>query len=734
MVSYAPQLAEYFRYSNRFYYLTIDLGGKLTYVNPVFQDQFKFLSTGADNSQSNSIIFGENQISQVLQHCIQHPYIPVTTQVKINAANGHSKTIQWEFSSIIDQDGKTTAIQAVGMNVSDYNVHAPVVDKLEELRYQAAMLENVSDIIASSDLQQRVKSWNKQAEIFYNIKAVDAIGRRITDVVKLDYSPTTRELAHKELYETGKWKGEVSYLHPNGERKYLLNSLSFVYNDEGERIGLMATGKDITDIRNAQEELIQSELFYRNLFVESLDGILLADENADLQFCSTSVTTILGYTSAELIGKNAFDFVHPDDKELAITSFQNELTGLPELRTTPITIRLQKKDHEYLWCLVRGHNLLSNPYVGRMAIYFCDDSLRKHAEDALKETEKRFRQLTSDLKFGVIIRDAEGRPILCNKTVLEFTGMTEKEFMQTSIETIGVNFFDEDGHELKMSEHPYYRARATKKPVRDVVLRATSKTRKNFSWLLVSSDPVLNDDGELMHVINTFMNITERKKLEEKLIREKLKKQKVIIKAQEKERKEIGKELHDNIGQQLTTAKLYLDIARENVSDETLKLVNQAAKSISDIISEVRGLSRALTPSSLSDIGLIESVKDLCGSIRTTQAFGIRFYHKHFDETRLDEDLKLMIFRIIQEQINNIIKHADASAILIRLQTDAEHLTLTIADNGKGFNSTTTKKGLGLDNMANRAEVFNGKFDLKSEVEKGCSIVVTVPLEKDWNI
>jgi signal transduction histidine kinase len=284
-----------------------------------------------------------------------------------------------------------------------------------------------------------------------------------------------------------------------------------------------------------------------------------------------------------------------------------------------------------------------------------------------------------------------------------------------------------------MKEHPYYRAIESKKPVRDVVLRAYVRNRKISSWVLVGSDPVLDDKGEILHVINTFIDITERKKLEEKLIKEKLNKQKVInkatIKAQEKERKEIGKELHDNIGQQLTTAKLYLDIAKENVSDETLKLINHAAKSISDIISEVRSLSRALTPSSLSDIGLIESVKDLCESIKAAQAFGIRFYHKHFDEERLDEDLKLMIFRIIQEQINNIIKHADAAAILIRLQMDAEHLTLTIADNGIGFNTSSTKKGLGLDNMANRAEVFNGKFDLKSEPGKGCSIVVTVPLD-----
>src|SRR4029078_4116806 len=119
MISYAPHLADYFRYSNRFYYLVIDLHGKFTYVNPAFQDQFKFISSNFSGNQIKDIsIFSENQIAKVLDHCIQHPYIPVTTQMKLDVAK-FSKTIQWEFSALIDENGKTTAIQAVGVNVND---------------------------------------------------------------------------------------------------------------------------------------------------------------------------------------------------------------------------------------------------------------------------------------------------------------------------------------------------------------------------------------------------------------------------------------------------------------------------------------------------------------------------------------------------------------------------------------------------------------------------------------
>jgi PAS domain S-box-containing protein len=734
MLSYASKLAEYFRYSNRFYYLMIDLQGKFSYVNPAFQDQFSEISSNfKGNKIHNFSVFGDSQVATVLEHCIQHPYIPVTTQINMQTMKGFFKTIQWEFSAIIDEMGKTASIQAIGVNVSEDKTRPFVDHNLDELRYQAAMLENVSDIIISCTLAHTIRSWNKPAEDFYNIKAEQALGKTITDLVKIEYIHSTREEAHKEFYETGRWKGEVTYTKPGGEKKYLFNSLSFVTNETGERIGIMVIGKDITDQKRAEENLRKSESFYRNLFADSLDGILLADEEGYLHFCSQSANNLLGYDPGEIIGRNAFEFVHPDDRTLAIDAFLKEVIEVPVVKF--IVIRLLKKSGEWLWCMVRGHNLLHNPHIGRIAIYFYDDTLRKQAEDALKETEQRFRNLVSDLNIGVIMRNAEGRAVLCNKPVLEFLEITEEEFLRSSFESNGLSFVREDGKPMSMDENPYVIASKKRKPVKDVVLGVYKKNKKKLAWMLINSHPVLNEEGELLHVITTAIDITERRKLEESLVKEKIKKQKIInkaaIEAQEQERKQIGKELHDNVGQQLTTTKLYLDIVKENVDGAEHKLVVQATKAITDIINEIRNLSRALTPSALNDLGLVESVRDLCESIKITQAFAIRFYHKHFEEEILDEDTKLMLFRIIQEQINNILKHAEATAILVKLQSDAEQLILTITDNGKGFNTATIKKGLGIENMANRADLFNGKLDLKTEPGKGCSITVTIPLNKD---
>jgi signal transduction histidine kinase len=210
-----------------------------------------------------------------------------------------------------------------------------------------------------------------------------------------------------------------------------------------------------------------------------------------------------------------------------------------------------------------------------------------------------------------------------------------------------------------------------------------------------------------------------------------IQKQKQLMQAtidgQEKERLEIGKELHDNINQHLTTTRLYLEVVRDKVTGESFEMINLAHKGLSDIINEIRQLSQSLVPTTLGDLGLIESIQDICDSLRRTHTFAIDFYHKHFKENGLPDNLKLMLFRIIQEQVNNIIRHSHANMIQIRLQTDAEYIILVITDNGKGFDSFNYKKGLGLTNITNRAGLFNGQVEIDAAPGNGCSLSVTIP-------
>lgn len=221
----------------------------------------------------------------------------------------------------------------------------------------------------------------------------------------------------------------------------------------------------------------------------------------------------------------------------------------------------------------------------------------------------------------------------------------------------------------------------------------------------------------------------ERRRLEMELIKQEWNKQKLLaqaaVDAQEKERADIGKELHDNISQMLTSTKLFLDILKTKTDDE---LVDRSIKNINSIIQEVRSLSRSLVPSSIADLGLIASMNDLFENIRAANVVEVEFYPDNETDHLLSANSKLTLYRIVQEQINNIIRHAQAKQIFVELFPEEGNVELIIADDGVGFDPETIKKGMGLKNMRSRAELLSGKLDVISTPGKGSKIKVLIPI------
>jgi PAS domain S-box-containing protein len=396
-----------------------------------------------------------------------------------------------------------------------------------------------------------------------------------------------------------------------------------------------------------------------------------------------------------------------------------------------ILLRLHHSNGSWIWCSVRGHNLLQEPGINAMVIYFTDETKRKAIEDKLRESEQRFRHLINNLNLGVILLDGKGEILICNQGCFDMFNVTTDVLTGTNLFNNNWSVIYENGDALPVSEYPVAIAIRTKKNVRDVVI-GVFHNNAVISWLIVNAEPVLDETGHVHYVICSFADITEQKRLSGKLVEQEIQKQKQLmqatIDAQEKERKEIGRELHDNISQRITTTRLYLEVAREKAEGEVLSMISQAHKGLLNTVNEIRQLSQSLVPPSLSDIGLTESIEDLCTPIKNMHAYDISFQHHPFDETLLPDNMKLMLFRIIQEQINNIIRHANANAILIILQTFKDRVMLTVGDNGRGFDPASVKKGLGFVNIRNRAGLFEGKVEINTAPEKGCIITVSIPL------
>ncbi|MBI5370807.1 MAG: PAS domain S-box protein [Sphingobacteriales bacterium] len=603
----------------------------------------------------------------------------------------------------------------------------------QRFRQQATVLNNVTDVIVTTDLNRVVTSWNHVLENLTGITAGEATGRPYRNVLDTDYSPYSHEQVFDTVISQGIWKGETSFTGHDGERKYLLHTISLLFDDGGNRIGLLGVGKDITDRKKAQARLEESELFYRNMIAQSLDGIIMTDDRGMIRYCSPSIHKISGYETADLLGRQVFEYVHPDDVKSAIDAFEREFRK--ESQVNYLSLRLRHSSGEWTWCTVRGHNLAENPIFGSMVIYFTNDSKRKAIEDRLRESESRFRNLIHNLNLGVILEDHKREMIIANQAALDLLGLTEDQMLGKVAPDPRWKMIHEDGREFPEQTRPGPLAIQTGKPVRDVVMGVFRPVTNDQVWLLVNAEPVLDPEGALINMICSFADITEQKKLSQKLIDQEIQKQKQVtqatIDAQEKERREIGKELHDNINQHLNTTRLYLEVAKEKAGAEVLEMISLAHKNLAGIINEIRHLSQSLVPPTLGDLGLAESIQDLCDALRRSHKFSIEFNCRHFEEEDIPGNLRLSLFRIIQEEISNIIRHSAATHIMIRLQSDAEHIFLTIMDNGKGFDPRTAREGLGLSNIRTRTALFNGKMELKTAPGEGCELTVIIPLQQD---
>ena len=241
---------------------------------------------------------------------------------------------------------------------------------------------------------------------------------------------------------------------------------------------------------------------------------------------------------------------------------------------------------------------------------------------------------------------------------------------------------------------------------------------------------LFNHSGHASRMFGSTTDITERKKLEKELADQQLYQQKLItettILAQEKERNEIGKELHDNINQILATVKLYHSMMRTNENDRD-ELLAKASEYVNDAIEEIRKLSKSLVSPSLGDVTLKQALNDLVDEVNKTPSLKVILSYEIEEGKIIGSKKELMIYRVVQEQINNILKHSKAKNASIGLKTKGSDLILTISDDGIGFDTSERSKGIGLKNISSRVEFYSGKLDIVSRPGKGCKFKITIP-------
>jgi PAS domain S-box-containing protein len=632
---------------------------------------------------------------------------------------------------------------------------APLADSADHFRLApegslsaADPMQQISDILITTDLEDRIVYWNEIAEKFYGIPSHVALGQSHRQLIPYRYVNTTERDVYQTLCATGYWEGETTYVSGDGKKSYLISVINYVRDSNRRLTGVMILHKDITEARQAEQ--------ISGILESITDGFFVIDQQFTVQLWNHEAERITHIPAIDVVGKSIWE-------------------KLPEWADTEIGQAFHKAFKKKMTVTLEQYHDRSDHWLEMslypsdqgMFAYFRDVTLRKKQE-ALLALEKKVLEMNT------------GQRMLLKPLLNFFLKGIQKIFpgMYCMVLTL-----DEDGRSVRLLSAPglpaiyahaidglpigpnagscgtaMYRKQTVivSDIATDPLWAGHSDLALQFGLRACWSIPVMDDRDEVLatfsayfttvkaptiaetdifeRVANLVTIIIESKKTEEKLLQLELNKQKLLaqamIDAQEKERAEIGKELHDNINQILSTTKLYLELAKSD-EKERLSLINRSAANIHNAIREIRNISRSLVPASIGDLGLMDSLVDLVESVQVTRTIQVNFRSVgNFDE-RLSDNTKLMIFRIIQEQVNNVLRHSGARNLLIELTLEETtgRIELNMTDDGKGFNpEKVRKKGLGLSNIRSRADLFGGKVTIQSAPGQGCKLRVQVPV------
>lgn len=503
---------------------------------------------------------------------------------------------------------------------------------------------------------------------------------------------------------------------------------------ENEQVaGLEALGTDATERKRAesermeaQERLARERYLLRTLIDHLPDSIYVKDTQSRFIITNRAELSLIGaQTEEETIGKTVTNYL---DGKSAAEHMKNDRklleTGTALINQEELIVN---KLGETKWLLTTRVPLQEDDdkVIGLVGISR-DITDRKKIEESLRLSNERFNIVSKATNDAIWDWDLRSDTMFWNDAIYSLFGYKPADVEKDS------SWWEEHLHPedkerviSKINRHIRNGIESWQDEYRFICADNSIKYVFDRGFIL------LDVDQKPYRMIGAMMDITERKKLEDELAAQTLARQRQVteatILAQEKERAEIGRELHDNINQILTTTKMYLDMALAE-ADIREELMLKSHQNISSAIEEIRILSKSLVPPSLGDIGIKEALTEMINNLNLSQKIDIRFRTSGLNKAQINSNVQLTVFRIVQEQVSNILKHSKATEAEVKVSVTKNDLTVTITDNGIGFDTRKRGKGIGLMNITSRAEVHNGSVEVISAPGNGCTLRISIPL------
>ena len=479
---------------------------------------------------------------------------------------------------------------------------------------------------------------------------------------------------------------------------------------------------DITDRKLAEQKLRESEDQLAGIVGSAMDAIIAVDAERRILLFNAAAEKMFGCTKDEAIGTVIDQFIpQPFRWEQPAHTPDFGESGVPTGNMgMPAALWAVRTNGQQFPIEASITHLESNGEK-LFTVIIRDITERRRAEEAIRESEERFRLLANTAPVMIWTAGTDRKCTYVNKTWLDFTGRP----LETEV-----------GDGWAGGLHPDDSTRSFQTYVEAFDRRESFEMQYRlrrhdgeYRWVLDKGVPRFDPDGTFAGYVGSCLDITERRLAEESLATIGRR----LIEAQEEERAWIGRELHDDINQRLALLSVELDRWRQQIPSATPGLsehFRHAQERISQIAKDVQGLSHRLHSSKLEYLGLATAANSFCKELSEQNKVEVQFRHAGIPRS-LPKEVSLCLFRVLQEALQNALKHSGVRSFAVDLDGTAEVINLTVADVGRGFEEQEafTRHGLGLISMRERLRLVQGELSVKSRPGAGTTVSARVPLK-----
>ena len=582
-----------------------------------------------------------------------------------------------------------------------------------------------NDVLWDWDIVNDIAWRNNNYEKLFGYSNEEAANAKSEDWFKYLH-PDDRLKESKALEEVLKseqtfYEHEYRIITKSGKILNILDR-SYIYRDEaGNPIRMVGSMQNITSLRNSQLSLEQSEQHYRKIVETAHEGIWQIDDKGFTTFVNSALTSMLGFSKDEILGKSVLDFVFEEDIPAAKEKMKAHLNG----NKLQFEFKLKQKSGKPIWILAKGAPVFENGFYKGSIGMISDISATKEFTKKLQESEQNYKLLFKENPMPMWVYDALNLQFLSvNEAALHHYGYEREEFLKMKVTDIRpaeeIEYFLKENKQNKLQ-------------IRNAGIWKHKKKNGELIDVEIVAQTIIYKGVEA-HLI-LINDITSRIKAEKELLNSYEEIRKLALHLQtvrDDERKRIARDIHDELGQKLTAVKMDLAWLEKQLGKvnsplhikihETLGYVDESNLSIRRILNELR--SDFLTQFSAKD-----AVKWVAAQFEKQNGITVELNIED-DFNELTDEVSNCIYRVIQESLTNISKYANASSVNIHLHKENNNLALCIEDNGKGFDTTSirTEWSYGLLGMKERLASIDGNLNIQSAPGKGTKLCIKVPL------